>query len=440
MSAPRKRFLLAVFIASMVVGGIFVGYYYLPPMKGPITSEAYRLTRASFNHFWSPHGRIFRAQLTSAESVDSEGVYDHGYTFWPSILMFQALADAEKQVPGRFAPELYSVYWGLDQYYDANKHAYNAWLTYPGNNDKYYDDNGLAIIGLVSAYEATGLQLYLERANEILEQFTKGGWNATDGIGGVRWGTLTETSPSIDRNACSTTLAALGALKLAQHNMNRTDNINWAAMLIAWMNETLVDPIDNLVRDGLAWNAGLGIWEINPMKWTYNTGNLIWANALLYELTEDNQYLSDAERLASAALNRGNALYDQIVSNLDYRYWFDAGFFIHHLVEGLLALYRISNDESLRTEVARNVQFAMQYLKDPGDGLYWRNWRLWTIDSDCLQAWESLTGQSGTLSADASERSQENLGIPVENRPMTKTLLGNAGMCRILWLAGLVLE
>ena len=83
----------------------------------------------------------------------------------------------------------------------------------------------------------------------------------------------------------------------------------------------------------------------------------------------------------------------------------------------------------------RNANFAYSYVRDPEDGLYFRNWRLWRIDETRYQAWRKLTGQEFRLEADDSERSKASqyAKLPVGERPTVKTLLANGGMSRMFW-------
>src|SRR5687768_10890142 len=64
--------------------------------------EARRLTDAIFARFWDREARMFRAPVRSPETVDSDPKRDSGYLFWPTVLVFQALADAERAQKGAY--------------------------------------------------------------------------------------------------------------------------------------------------------------------------------------------------------------------------------------------------------------------------------------------------------------------------------------------------
>ena len=393
-------------------------------------TEAKRLNARILSDFWDDKVGMFRAPVRSAETVDSDPAHNNGYVFWPSLMGLQALIAGEKQYPGAYKAQIDGVYDGLEKYYDAPKYAYNAWLNYPGNNDKYYDDNGWAVCILVEAYEATGNLRYRNRADEIQTNYLYGGWDGSEKPGGVRWGTDPAKDGTADKNTCSTASSALGALLLARVGVKRERNIAWAKEALNWLYLHLKDS-DDLFFDGLHAPE----WSIQKTKWTYNTGAPIQAYAEMFKLTKDKESLHRAKTLAIAATDRSKALYDSAPRKLDERYYSDSSFFVPYLIDGLLTLYRITKDKAILKEAMRNADYAYSYLRDPVDGLYFRNWRLWRIDETRYQQWRELTGQEFHLEADESERSKERKfeSLPVSKRPMTKTLLANAGAARIFW-------
>lgn len=141
--------------------------------------------------------------------------------------------------------------------------------------------------------------------------------------------------------------------------------------------------------------------------------------------------------MGDGCLNRNlSPMFDGAVTDPDKRYWYDATYFVQYLVDGMRELSRFTGNNAYRQEANREATYCLSYLKDK-DGLYWRNMRLWTIDSTRTQAFYALTGaKSPTITADESERSSEPLELakPIETRRMTKTLLANAGVSRMFWL------
>lgn len=435
----RKHRLAAITICGVTATFVVIAAFTwpIPPFEGNLyEKEAHRLTTKTLATFWHEIPGMFKAPVRDAEAVPSDLLHDKGYTLWPTADMFLAVIDAARASPAHYSGWIHKIYACMEKYYDASEHAYNAWLTFPGNNDKYYDDNSLVVMGLVQAHEITGNAAYLNRAHDVFSLFIAPAWDGGSDPGGLRWGTFSEAAPHTDRGACTATLAACAALYLARNGRDATTNVNLAKVMLGWVKTTLQDSADGLVRDRLI--NSTGTWVIEPTKWTYNTGNYILGNALLYQATSNESFLDDARAAAAAAMNRSRLLYDSLVVDHDVRYWWDASFFVQHLIDGLVHLHAITNETAIMMEINRNVDYAMMHLNDTTDGLYWRNWRLWTIDAERHAAWESMTGQVHPLVLDPAERSMENTVIPVEERPLVKTLLGNAGACRVLWLAGRV--
>jgi hypothetical protein len=153
--------------------------------------------------------------------------------------------------------------------------------------------------------------------------------------------------------------------------------------------------------------------------------------------TRRSVLLDAARAMGDAAIERSGPMYDGLVKDPEKNHWYDSSFFIPYLAEGLVELSRATRDGRYAREVRRNAEFAFERLRDPTDGLYFRNWRLWRIDAERRAIWVRLTGGSHPLDPDWDERSKEPdaLKLPEADRPVVKTLLANAGMARLLRIA-----
>jgi len=238
------------------------------------------------------------------------------------------------------------------------------------------------------------------------------------------------------RNACTTNLCAIAALKLTKAGGGGLDTatlLAYARKCVDWTINTL--SLDSgLIKDGV---------DGGP-TWTYNTGTVLYAICLLRGFGDDRS--QQALRLAEAACDRQKSLFDLTTpkAKLEVRYWWDSTFFVHLLMEGLVGFMEVFGAQfpaaaaKARKEVSRHTRYMIRYLRGK-DGLYVRNLRLYVISMEHLQMYHEMTGDADRQAAlDESERwrDAESLERPVAQRGIVKTLLGNGGMARCLLIAG----
>ncbi|KAF8471849.1 hypothetical protein BDZ91DRAFT_478392 [Kalaharituber pfeilii] len=176
---------------------------------------------------------------------------------------------------------------------------------------------------------------------------------------------------------------------------------------------------------------------------------------LLYDLIlpEDTTYANiirtRAKILVESSVDRTKSLYDTTVTNQLHRYWWDSNLFVHLLIEGLVEWglrfgpVNMQLWEQVRAEIAREMRYSMRYLRDPNDGLYYRNFRLYTVSAWHLAEYRHLTGDTGREGRfDEAERlrGDQSLQKPVEQRMLAKTLLGSGGAGRAFCIAGRVVS
>jgi uncharacterized protein YyaL (SSP411 family) len=386
-----------------------------PPTQSYAT-EAARITRETIARFYNPKLNIWKPPVASSESVG-----DQGYTFWPSLLAWQAIIEAAKVDPKKWKGKVGPFYDVLEQYFDKGAHAYCAWKYFPGNDDHFYDDNTWAAVACMEAYEVTGDARYRRRAIGIFDGFVRGGWDQKRG--GLRWGTKAGIEDRKDRTVSGTAAGALAALLIG-----RKKDLPWAKRALDWIRVELSAP-SGLILDGIKDDG-----RIMTTIWTYNTGVPIRGAVEYARRTGDQSYQKWAIRMGNAVLDRSlSPMYDGAVKDPSKRYWYDAVYFVQYLVDGMRALSLATHDPKYVREARREADYVRTYLRDP-DGLYLRNMRLWTIDEARRQTFLKLTGQDGpALTAEESERLPDP-SKPVVGRPIVKTLLANAGAARMFWL------
>jgi uncharacterized protein YyaL (SSP411 family) len=185
-----------------------------------------------------------------------------------------------------------TTFTNLEQYWDEHSDppGYDSYVVEFGGGDKFYDDNQWLGIDFVYAYRQTGQNLYLDKAKEVWE-FVISGWSDDFG-GGIYW----KENDFTTKNTCSNGPAAVQALLLYEETGDE-EYLDWAIRIMEWVIQ-LKDPVSGVYRDNIDEQG-----NIESTTWTYNTGTPIHANALLYQATGDEAWLTEARALAAASLD-----------------------------------------------------------------------------------------------------------------------------------------
>ena len=214
---------------------------------------------------------------------------------------------------------------------DANIAAY---AVYPASgNQRFYDDNAWIGLDMVDLYlQSNKTKSHcLDKAVLVWEYLKKG----TDNIagGGIHWREIPATS---SKHTCSTAPGAVLAAKLyiatgeEKYLRNATEHYSW-------LKKTLQDPADLLYWDNAREENGEIIIEKN--KYSYNAGQPMQAAVLLYTITGELSYLTDAQVIAEAAYRRWfrpyySAPLDESIRIITGHTWFNAILF-----RGFIELY-----------------------------------------------------------------------------------------------------
>ena len=124
--------------------------------------------------------------------------------------------------------------------------------------------------------------------NQIFPFFSN--WNVCPFGGGIYWCEQKKES----KNTCSNAPGAVFALKLFQATQDST-YLKQGKELYEWTKKNLEDPTDHLYFDNIALNKKIG-----RAKFAYNSGQMMQAAALLYQITKQKNYLEDAQNIAEA--------------------------------------------------------------------------------------------------------------------------------------------
>jgi rhamnogalacturonyl hydrolase YesR len=187
--------------------------------------------------------------------------------------------------------ETYEQTTGDTSYNAAIEAAFD--LNSGGNFENAADDDtawwGLAWL---QAYQLTHDSSYLSMA-ETEADYIHEDWDSTCG-GGVWW----QRSPRSYKNAIANELFL--ELTAWLHNDIRGDTkyLAWAKAEWSWFDQSGMINKDNLINDGLDNDCK----NNDQPTWTYNQGVVLAGLAQLYRATGNRALLTEAERLATAAI------------------------------------------------------------------------------------------------------------------------------------------
>lgn len=216
----------------------------------------------------------------------------------------------------------------------------SAYAVYPENgNERFYDDNIWVGIDMADLYGLTKDAKYLNRAKMVWE-FIKSGTDTVLG-GGVYW-KENDSAKMTCSNAPSVVLAA----KLFQIT-NDNSYLESAKSIYKWVKGHLQDPSDYLYWDNMSYGNNRVV-NIGKEKYTYNSGQPIEAAALLYNITKESRYLTDAQNIAGSIYKQWGVPFNSYLTNNSFtsidpsgHVWFRA-----ILLRGLIALYKIDHNRA----------------------------------------------------------------------------------------------
>jgi len=247
-----------------------------------------------------------------------------------------------------------------------------------GHGPCFFDDNIWVARNYLFAYEIFNETEYLEEARRIVT-YTYTGWN--EELGGLVWnengltpqGTVQELERGLSANACCILVNAI-----LYRITGEKSYWDWA-MLFYDFCKAIQDPETGIYYNGvhtLLQNGRRTAGEVNRDLWSYNSGSMILADLVIFEITGDKTYLEDAIKAAGAAheafLHRDD--------NTGLAYYKDFTWFLAIFAEGLSALKEYAADvvkPFLRT-LEQSMTFAYETYRSPAGLLphdYVTGWR-----------------------------------------------------------------
>ncbi|WP_343565325.1 glycoside hydrolase family 76 protein [Sphingobacterium sp.] len=325
--------------------------------------EKYRSTQNKLLTEKYPFDDNFKADyLNNTEQAAQQKKYAYLWPFSGSFSAVNALMELSADKTGQQKVLDQQVLVGLQAYRDDRRSpvGYASYINSAPASDRFYDDNIWLGIDFTDSYLQTKKADYLRHAKEIWD-FVKSGEDDKLG-GGIYWCEQKKES----KNTCSNAPAAVFALKLFEATKQR-HYLNEGRRLYEWTKAGLQDPNDKLYWDNIQLNGGIG-----KAKYSYNSGQMLQAAALLYKLTKEKKYLIDAEQLAEACLGyffqRREGIDFPVLKNSNV--WFHAV-----MMRGYLSLFEQNGDKRYMDIFAKNLEWAWHKMRDQ-DGLFDADWTL----------------------------------------------------------------
>ncbi len=251
---------------------------------------------------------------------------------------------------------------GLEAYFDDQRlpAGYASYINTAPVSDRFYDDNVWLGIDFVDIYSMTDHPDYLAKAKLIWE-FVASGIDDKLG-GGIYWCEQRKTS----KNTCSNAPGAVFAFKLFQATGDSV-YFHQGKTLYEWTKANLQDTTDGLYFDNIRLDG-----RLDKRKFPYNSGQMLQSAALLFKLTGEGHYLTEAQALARASYAHFFDPYDgdgepfRLLKESDV--WF-----IAVMMRGFTELYAIDHDNTYLTAFRKNLSHAWTNMREE-NGLFNKDW------------------------------------------------------------------
>jgi hypothetical protein len=263
----------------------------------------------------------------------------------PLFQSLDAIAIAQPTAANRAAVKRFAA--GAERYLNRGLRPLPGYSPYPGDRtagtQTWFDDNGWWGLAFVNAYRATGSRRWLNDAQRALAYVAAAGWDARGG--GLWW----NTDHPYKAGAAMASDTLLATLLYAQ--TKSSFDLGQARRFLAWANTSGFS-----VADGLYAGSSL-----NPTPIDYAEGPLIYAQALLCQLTSTRADCQHSQQHERTSLTRFGYL-------LDFSPQYDTIY-----LQWMLALYSIDHDRTLYALAADNARDAETRARD-SQGLYLLSW------------------------------------------------------------------
>lgn len=277
---------------------------------------------------------------------------------------------------------------GLENYFDSKREpvCYQSYITRAGESDRFYDDNIWLAIDFCELYQLTGEQQFLEKSVQLWD-FIQSGRDEKLG-GGIYWCEQKKAS----KNTCSNAPAAVLALKLYEATADRK-YFQKGLQIYEWTKSRLQDPTDHLYFDNIKLSG-----EIDSVKYTYNSGQMLQAASLLYKITGEQKYLKEAQKIAASAIQYFTSDFTTPEGKKIHLFKNTGNWFNTVLFRGYEELFYLDKNPEYIHIFRDNLAYLWEHVRDK-NGLFGKDWtgekqarHKWLLDQASLvELWARIS-------------------------------------------------
>ena len=296
---------------------------------------------------YHPYNTEYEVSYLGEKKVKSKNKYSYLWPYSGTFSATNAIYEATKDNKYRDIIDE-KVLPGLEEYFDEKRKpvAYSSYINDAPVSDRFYDDNVWIAIDFVDTYNMTSDKRYLDKA-ELLWNFLMSGNDEKLG-GGIYWCEQKKES----KNTCSNApVAVLGAkLYLATKD---DAYLKKSKELYHWTKSNLEDKKDHLYFDKIFFDR-----KIDKAKFAYNSGQMMQAASLLYKITKEKKYLSEAQTLAKAChkhffINFTDESGNKFMLLKKGNIWFSS-----IMLRGFIELYSIDKHKEYLNDFKKSLDYA----------------------------------------------------------------------------------
>jgi predicted alpha-1,6-mannanase (GH76 family) len=237
----------------------------------------------------------------------------------------------------------------------------------------------------------TGKPEYLDKSVTTW-QFVISGWDNKLG-GGIYWCEQKKQS----KNTCSNAPASVLALRLFEATRD-SSYFWWGLRLYEWTRANLQDPADHLYFDNKSLTG-----KTDTRKYTYNSGQMLQAAAMLYKLTGNKIYLEEAQHMAKSVIDYFTEEYLTAEGGKIRLFKNTGNWFNSILFRGYGELYRLDKNDVFINIFRENMDHLWNHVRNK-DGLFSKDWKGQKEDdykalldqSGLVEIWAELAGNRRT--------------------------------------------